>query len=1056
MRIDLPNYNSREQSHFNESFLPSELFISTDGGRTKNKINKESDKRLDTVYLERISENGAVVVGYATESKSILDEKIKTDILPGYIHTCQGYSECYAFSYNTNSNTFTILEKNITIKHLTKDGQFILYSPTISNDKKETFIYDINKKTSIPLTIDNVNKYLSDHPEKNILLSSITEYPFFAGIKRRNVDIQKISDNGQVFIGQLNRDLSKKQLNDSHYPRIAFITTNDGPIKEISRSKFGSSKLIDISADGNYSVGWEEVWHDDYQVRLPSGIKTSSALFSQAIRYDLSQDRLINIGNLSNRQNESSYRNARATDISADGKYIVGWSETDNYNYDTIPNNANSKGVSAFTIFHRHGFVHWNNTMHDLGTLNGGKDSEAHIITDDGRIIYGLATDEHNNWRQVVWRSDQLSDEAFNAEKQRQEADNAKRIADEAEKQRKEEENKKRLALEAKQRQDAAEAKRIADEAEKQRKEEENKKRLALEAKQRQDAAEAKRIADEAEKQRKEEENKKRLALEDKQRQDAAEAKRIADEAEKQRKEEENKKRLALEAKQRQDAAEAKRIADEAEKQRKEEENKKRLALEAKQRQDAAEAKRIADEAEKQRKEEENKKRLALEAKQRQDAAEAKRIADEAEKQRKEEENKKRLALEAKQRQDAAEAKRIADEAEKQRKEEENKKRLALEAKQRQDAAEAKRIADEAEKQHQDKADKKIEEIIPVEDELEQRAKEKVKEKENTKPSIVISKPIDIENTHRSIQLMAENGYKLIDMQQGQLRYLADATCSVGTEKACISGFAHYQNINKANATQTGLSGAYRFDINQTPLVVGLAIDTDVYSSLPKGYQYQGYALPLIGFSLDLMPSLNAELNSNALHLSLKGAYLNRKVSIERQTLEDTEAGKGNAKISGYHIELQGYYPYSIADNLLLTPFAGLTFNQISRSAYSETQNAQFAAHYDALKAHSLLARMGFGMDYLLGSSFILNTKAGLLWNLSHHQGDFRSHIDYLGQQNIDYSENKKQLKQRPFAHIGLTYQVDKHTSIGTKANWEMTTYRHHDMQFGINYTYRF
>ena len=331
-----------------------------------------------------------------------------------------------------------------------------------------------------------------------------------------------------------------------------------------------------------------------------------------------------------------------------------------------------------------------------------------------------------------------------------------------------------------------------------------------------------------------------------------------------------------------------------------------------------------------------------------------------------------------------------------------------------------------------------------------------MKEKENTKPSIVISKPIDIENTHRSMQLMAENGYKLVDMQQGQLRYLADATCSVGTEKACISGFAHYQNINKANATQTGLSGAYRVDINQTPLVIGLAIDTDVYSSLPKGYQYQGYALPLIGFSLDLMPSLNAELTSNALHLSLKGAYLNRKVSIERQVLDATEAGKGNAKISGYHIELQGYYPYSIADDLLLTPFVGLTFNQISRSAYSETQNVQFAAHYDALKAHSLLTKMGLGMDYLLGSSFILNTKAGLLWNLSHHQGNFRSHIDYLGQQDIDYSENKKQLKQRPFAHIGLTYQVDKHSSIGTKANWEMTTYRHHDMQFGINYTYRF
>ncbi|WP_337239893.1 autotransporter domain-containing protein [Proteus faecis] len=436
-------------------------------------------------------------------------------------------------------------------------------------------------------------------------------------------------------------------------------------------------------------------------------------------------------------------------------------------------------------------------------------------------------------------------------------------------------------------------------------------------------------------------------------------------------------------------------------------------------------------------------------------AEEKQRLADEAKKQQRlaeEAEEKQRLANEAREQQrlaeEAEEKQRLADEAKKQQRlaeEAEEKQRLANEAREQQRLAEEKA-----------KTDAKTKELIPVEDERAQRAKEKAKEKETTKPSIVISKPIDIENTYKSMQLMAENGYKFMDMQQGQLRYLASATCSVGTEKACISGFAHYQNVNKANATQTGLSGAYRFDVNHIPLIVGLAIDTDVYSSLPKGYQYQGYALPLIGFSLDLIPSLNPELKSNALHLSLKGAYLNRKISIERQALENTEAGKGNAKISAYHIELKGYYPYSIADDLLLTPFAGLTFNQISRSAYSETQNANFAAHYDALKTHSLLAKMGLGMDYLLGSSFILNTKAGLLWNLSHHQGDFRSHIDYLGQQHIDYSENKKQLKQRPFAKVGLTYQLDKQSSINTSADWEMTPYRNHDMQFGVSYTYRF
>ncbi|WP_231135708.1 autotransporter domain-containing protein [Proteus terrae] len=928
-----PSYNIRNSSFFDESILPSELFISTDGGITRKKINKGSDERLDTLYLDRSSYNGEVIVGYATASKSRLTE-INYDM-----DNCSGYPLCHTFIYNSKNNIFTILDNKINIHHLTKDGNFILYS---SKKEKNLHIYDIAKKESFILSIENINHYLPEHPEKDRLLLEITSPPFLDKIKKRNVDIQKVSDNAQVIIGQLNRKLSKKQLIDAGYPKVAFIAKKEGPIKEVSYSDFGSSKLTAFSENGNYSVGWGEIWHADYEIKLPHSIKKSSSLFSHALLYDFSNDKLKNIGNLSEKAGETQFRNARAMDISADGKYIVGWSETDHYNYDTIPKDSSKRGPEAFIMFHRHGFLYLNEKMYDLGTLDEGNDSEAHSITDDGRIIYGLSTDKHNNWRQVIWKNNEISNEYFNNEKQK--------FVDEAKEQ-------QRLAEEAKEKQ------RLADEAKEQQ-------RLADEAKEKQ------RLADEAK-------EKQRLADE------AKEKQRLADEAK-------EKQRLADEAKEQQ------RLADEAK-------EKQRLADEAKEKQ------RLADEAR-------EKQRLADEAREKQ------RLADEAR-------EKQRLADEAREKQ------RLADEAR-------EKQRLADEAREKQ------RLAKEAKTQEESKdiAEEKAKELIPVEDELELRAKEK----EITKPSIIISKPIDIESTYKSMQLMAENGYKLIDMQQGQLRYLASATCSVGTEKACISGFTHYQNVNKANATQTGLSGAYRFDINHIPLVVGLAIDTDVYSSLPKGYQYQGYALPLIGFSLDLMPSLNAELNNNALHFSLKGAYLNRKVSIERAALANTESGKGNAKISGYHIDLKAYYPYSLTNNLLLTPFVGLTFNQISRSAYSETQNAQFAAHYDALKTHSLFAKIGLGVEHLLSSSFILNTKAGLLWNLSHYQGDFRSHIDYLGQQQIDYSENKKQVKQRPFANVGVTYQFDKQSSVNTSANWEMTTYRNHDMQIGVSYTYRF
>ncbi len=878
----IPNYNVRETVYFSEELLPNELFISIDGGKTIKKINKENNPQLDLLYLSHISKNSKTVVGYAfAGARARLEQMVKNNSIFEDTIGCGTYNGCYVFAYNVYNNTFSILDRNMEIRYLTKDGNFILYEYK-GDERKKLYIYDIYKKEDFELTFDNVNKYLANHPEKAILLSPITEYPFLKGIKRRGVDIQKISDNGQVFIGQLNRDLPKKKLLDREYPKVAFITTASGPIRELSLSEFGSTKLADTSADGNYSVGWGDVWHYNYAIKLPTRTKTSSAIFSQALLYDFSNDKLINIGNLSKKEEEARFRNARALDITADGKYIVGWSETDEYNLNTIPKDLTGTGPHAFIMFHRHGFIYFNNHMYDLGTLDGGKDSEAHAISDDGRIIYGVATNERNNWRQVIWRNDEIDDKYFNTEQQE--------IADEKDKQ-----------------------------AEQEKVEQERLARLQAE----QEKAEQERLA--------------KLPAE----QEKAKQERLA--------------KLPAE----QEKAEQERLA--------------RLQAE----QEKAEQERLA--------------RLQAE----QEKAEQERLA--------------RLQAE----QEKAEQERLA--------------RL--------------------------QADK---ELPPVEDEQVQQAKEKVKEKETAKSSTAISKPIDVENSYKSMQLMAENGYKLIDMQQGQLRYLASATCSVGTEKACLSGFTHYQNIDKANAIQTGISGAYRFDINQTPLVVGLAIDSDSYSSLPTGYEYQGYPLPLIGFSVDLIPSLNPTSNGNALHLSLKGAYVNRKVTIKRPILDNTEAGKGHAKISGYYIDLQGYYPYTLNNLITVTPFAGLTFNQTSRSAYSETQGAKFAAHYQELNAHSLLAKIGLGIEYTVNAKLKLDSKAGLLWHLSHHQGDFQSDIDYLGQQKINYNDNKKQLAQRPFASVGLTYQLDKQSSVNTTTNWQMTPYRNQDIHMGIGYTYRF
>ncbi|WP_241260727.1 autotransporter domain-containing protein [Proteus mirabilis] len=1045
----IPNYNVRETVYFSEELLPNELFISIDGGKTIKKINKENNPQLDLLYLSHISKNSKTVVGYAfAGARARLEQMVKNNSIFEDTIGCGTYNGCYVFAYNVYNNTFSILDRNMEIRYLTKDGNFILYEYK-GDERKKLYIYDIYKKENFELTFDNVNKYLANHLEKAILLSPITEYPFLKGIKRRGVDIQKISDNGQVFIGQLNRDLPKKKLLDREYPKVAFITTASGPIRELSLSEFGSTKLADTSADGNYSVGWGDVWHNNYAIRLPTRTKTSSAIFSQALLYDFSNDKLINIGNLSTKKEESEFRNARALDITADGKYVVGWSETDEYNLKTIPKDLTGTGPHAFIMFHRHGFIYFNNHMYDLGTLDGGKDSEAHAISDDGRIIYGVATNERNNWRQVIWRNDEIDDKYFNTEQQE--------IADEKDKQAEQEKAEQERLARARLQAEQEKAKQEKAKQEKAKQEKAEQERLArLQAEQekaKQEKAEQERLARlqaEQEKAKQEKAEQERLARlqaeQEKAKQEKAEQERLAKlQAEQEKAEQERLAKLQAE----QEKAEQERLAKlQAEQEKAEQERLARLQAE----QEKTEQERLARlQAEQEKAEQERLARLQAE----QEKTEQERLAKlQAEQEKAEQERLAKLQAE----QEKAEQERLARlQAEQEKTEQERLARLQAE----QEKAEQERLARlqaEQEKTEQERlarlqADK---ELPPVEDEQVQQAKAKVKEKETAKSSTAISKPIDVENSYKSMQLMAENSYKLIDMQQGQLRYLASATCSVGTEKACLSGFTHYQNIDKANAIQTGISGAYRFDINQTPLVVGLAIDSDSYSSLPTGYEYQGYPLPLIGFSVDLIPSLNPTSNGNALHLSLKGAYVNRKVTIKRPILDNTETGKGHAKISGYYIDFQGYYPYTLNNLITVTPFAGLTFNQTSRSAYSETQGTKLAVHYQELNAHSLLAKIGLGIEYTVNAKLKLDSKAGLLWHLSHHQGDFQSHIDYLGQQKINYNDNKKQLAQRPFASVGLTYQLDKQSSVNTTTNWQMTPYRNQDIHMGIGYTYRF
>ncbi|WP_368868636.1 autotransporter domain-containing protein [Proteus penneri] len=982
----------------------NKINISHDLGKSFNPLEINGFNNIKAISL---SENGRYLTAHGEHKNNNSDIFFVYDI---YLKETTLFNNKNNISYVINDDYYLTTEDGLfSLYSEDKD----LYSHLYPINEKNFFIFDNkNKKTVLLSDIDNTE--LKNHIEKNRFIAFNDLSIFNNYSSDQNPNITGISYSGKYIYGTQQRDNQ-----DSINVRLAFIYDKEkNTIELLSNSEYGSSKINHFSKKNDIAVGWVESLVKRREER-------NERLIRQAFIYNpnIQNNDKFKIPRINSSIN---YYNSEATAISEKGDFFVGWTEYGDGDLREIKElrlSQHPRNAFAYFIQDNYSILLPN---FKIRNHDNNEESEAHSISKDGNAIFGISKKQDDKWYAVAWHLDKKKINTIEQEKEKINIFLDTILAKKDIKSAKDHFNTTEIRLNTAQ----TEYDRFVVNLKIQLQETTKKYNEAIENK--------KKIEEIIDNGGVEAWNKHSNKLHE-YTSDIDFYKTKQDNFERDISTSDNSpiglklQIVSYEHKKNQ------QILAELQK------DKQTANIEPNTRDNITEQARLDKEQADKAKAEQA--RLDKEQADKAKAEQARLDKEQADKAKAEQA---RLDKEHADKAKAEQARLDKEQADKAKAEQ------ARLDKEQADKAKAEQARLDKEQADKAKADAEAKELTPVEDELAQRAKEKAKEKETAKPSITISRPIDIENTYKSMQLMAENGYKLMDMQQGQLHYLASATCSVGTEKACISGFAHYQNVNKANATQTGLSGAYRFDVNHIPLVIGLAIDTDVYSSLPKGYQYQGYALPLIGFSLDLIPSLNPELKSNALHLSLKGAYLNRKISIERQVLEDTEAGKGNARISGYHIDLQSYYPYSLADDLMLTPFIGLTFNQVSRSAYSETQNAQFAAHYDALKTHSLLAKMGLGMDYLLGSSFILNTKAGLLWNLSHHQGDFRSHIDYLGQQHIDYSENKKQLKQRPFAKVGLTYQLDKQSSINTSADWEMTTYRNHDMQFGVSYTYRF
>lgn len=62
--------------------------------------------------------------------------------------SCGTYNGCYVFAYNVYNNTFSILDRNMEIRYLTKDGILFYMNTKVMRERSYIFMISIKKKTS--------------------------------------------------------------------------------------------------------------------------------------------------------------------------------------------------------------------------------------------------------------------------------------------------------------------------------------------------------------------------------------------------------------------------------------------------------------------------------------------------------------------------------------------------------------------------------------------------------------------------------------------------------------------------------------------------------------------------------------------------------------------------------------------------------------------------------------------------------------------------------------------------------------------------------------------
>ena len=253
----------------------------------------------------------------------------------------------------------------------------------------------------------------------------------------------------------------------------------------------------------------------------------------------------------------------------------------------------------------------------------------------------------------------------------------------------------------------------------------------------------------------------------------------------------------------------------------------------------------------------------------------------------------------------------------------------------------------------------------------------------------------------------------------------------------CVSAGGRNTAVSAANGlnnTSALLIAAYRPHPNYR---IGAYADQNLSVNNAGSTVNLGNNTPLIG----LFGVWNQKLDGTGTEVKVSAAYGQKNAAVTRSVVGTSEAGSGSSQLNSQGVQVVTKYGFGVADNVIVSPYAGIRYTQNNMGGYTEATSTSVTAPltYSALNTNATTALAGVGASYKFIPQAMVFASAGVETDTNTANGTY-SATGVTGLTPVNFNANP--VKTRPTATVGAYYDIVRNQRLGVTGIYRQEPYQ--------------